>query len=411
MPQFKYAGKSTQGGPQKGVIEAASAQAAAQALLSQNIVPLTIVESKKRSAENEGDGFNITRLFQQKVGLDEMIIFSRQMYSLLKAGIPIIRAIKGLSENASHKRFQEILKDIADQLEQGRSLSSSMAKYEKVFTRLTISVVVVGENTGKLDDVFLQLALYFEREQETRKRIKSALRYPTFVLIALAIAMFILNLFVVPVFTQMFERFDTELPIMTRVLIGTSNFFVNYWWLLIIVIVGGIFAVKQYVNSTNGRLKWDKFKLKLPVVGSIIERSLLSRYSRSFSMILRAGVPLTAGLSLTADAVDNAHMQKRIKEMRQGIEKGESLLRVSKNSELFSTLVLQMIAVGEETGRLEPLLEESADYYEREVDFDLKSLTAKIEPILIGFVAVMVLILALGIFTPMWNMMSAVKGG
>jgi len=411
MPQFKYAGKSTQGGPQKGVIEAASAQAAAQTLLSQNIVPLTIVESKKRSAENEGDGFDITRLFQQKVGLDEMIIFSRQMYSLLKAGIPIIRAIKGLSENASHKRFQEILKDIADQLEQGRSLSSSMAKYEKVFTRLTISVVVVGENTGKLDDVFLQLALYFEREQETRKRIKSALRYPTFVLIALAIAMFILNLFVVPVFTQMFERFDTELPIMTRVLIGTSNFFVNYWWLLIIVIVGGIFAVKQYVNSTNGRLKWDKFKLKLPVVGSIIERSLLSRYSRSFSMILRAGVPLTAGLSLTADAVDNAHMQKRIKEMRQGIEKGESLLRVSKNSELFSTLVLQMIAVGEETGRLEPLLEESADYYEREVDFDLKSLTAKIEPILIGFVAVMVLILALGIFTPMWNMMSAVKGG
>ena len=411
MPQFKYAGKSTQGGPQKGVIEAASAQAAAQALLSQNIVPLTIVESKKRSAENGGDGFDITRLFQQKVGLDEMIIFSRQMYSLLKAGIPIIRAIKGLSENASHKRFQEILKDIADQLEQGRSLSSSMAKYEKVFTRLTISVVVVGENTGKLDDVFLQLALYFEREQETRKRIKSALRYPTFVLIALAIAMFILNLFVVPVFTQMFERFDTELPIMTRVLIGTSNFFVSYWWLLIIVIVGGIFAVKQYVNSTNGRLKWDKFKLKLPVVGSIIERSLLSRYSRSFSMILRAGVPLTAGLSLTADAVDNAYMQMRIKEMRQGIEKGESLLRVSKNSELFSTIVLQMVAVGEETGRLETLLEESAGYYEREVDFDLKSLTAKIEPILIGFVAIMVLILALGIFTPMWNMMSAVKGG
>ena len=409
MPQFSYAGKSAQGGPQKGIIEAASAQAAAQALLSKNIVPISIEETKK--AAKAGDGLDVGRLFEPKVGLDEMIIFSRQMYSLLKAGIPIIRAIKGLSENASHKRFQEILKDIADQLEQGRSLSSAMTKYEKVFTRLTISVVVVGENTGKLDDVFLQLALYFEREQETRKRIKSALRYPTFVLIALAIAMFILNLFVVPVFTQMFERFDTELPIMTRVLIGTSNFFVNYWWLILIVIIGIIFSAKQYVNSTNGRLKWDKFKLKLPVVGSIIERSLLSRYSRSFSMILRAGVPLTAGLSLTADAVDNAHMQMRIKEMRQGIEKGESLLRVSKNSELFSTLVLQMIAVGEETGRLESLLEESADYYEREVDFDLKSLTAKIEPILIGFVAVMVLILALGIFTPMWNMMSAVKGG
>ncbi|MEC8376138.1 MAG: type II secretion system F family protein [Pseudomonadota bacterium] len=410
MPQFKYAGKTAQGGAQNGVIEAASAQAAAQALLSQNVVPTSITETKRGNAASS-EGLSAISLFEQKVGIDELIIFARQMYSLLKAGIPIIRAIKGLSENASHKRFQEILKDIADQLEQGRNLSAAMAKYEKIFTRLTISVVVVGENTGKLDDVFLQLALYFEREQETRKRIKSALRYPTFVIIALVIAMFILNLFVVPVFTQMFERFNTELPIMTRVLIATSDFFVNYWWLLLIGIVGAIVLVKQYVNSEVGRLKWDRIKLKLPVVGSIIERSLLSRYSRSFSMILRAGVPLTAGLSLTADAVDNAFMQQRIREMRQGIEKGESLLRVSKNSELFSTLVLQMVAVGEETGRLEPLLEESADYYEREVDFDLKSLTAKIEPILIGFVAVMVLILALGIFTPMWNMMSAVKGG
>ena len=410
MPQFKYAGKTAQGGAQNGVIEAASAQAAAQALLSQNVVPTSITETKRGNAASS-EGLSAISLFEQKVGIDELIIFARQMYSLLKAGIPIIRAIKGLSENASHKRFQEILKDIADQLEQGRNLSAAMAKYEKIFTRLTISVVVVGENTGKLDDVFLQLALYFEREQETRKRIKSALRYPTFVIIALVIAMFILNLFVVPVFTQMFERFNTELPIMTRVLISTSDFFVNYWWLLLIGIVGAIVMVKQYVNSEVGRLKWDRIKLKLPVVGSIIERSLLSRYSRSFSMILRAGVPLTVGLSLTADAVDNAFMQQRIREMRQGIEKGESLLRVSKNSQLFSTLVLQMVAVGEETGRLEPLLEESADYYEREVDFDLKSLTAKIEPILIGFVAVMVLILALGIFTPMWNMMSAVKGG
>ena len=410
MPQFKYAGKSSNG-TLNGTIEAASENAAAQILLSRNIVPLSITKTKAETSSASANNLHIRHLFEEKIGLDEMIIFSRQMYSLLKAGIPIIRAIKGLSENASHKRFQAVLKDIVEQLEQGRSLSSAMTKYESIFTRLTISVVVVGENTGKLDDVFLQLAIYFEREQETRKRLKSALRYPSFVLIALVIALFILNLFVIPVFSQMFERFNSELPLMTRVLIGTSNFFVNYWWLLLFLIAGGIFATKQYVNSTNGRLKWDRFKLKLPVVGSIIERSLLSRYSRSFSMILKSGVPLTAGLSLTADAMDNAHMQMQIKEMRQGIEKGESLLRVSKNSELFSTLVLQMIAVGEETGRLESLLEESADYYEREVDFDLKSLTAKIEPILIGFVAVMVLILALGIFTPMWDMMSVVKGG
>lgn len=409
MPTFKYTGKLHSGEQAAGTIDAISKQAAAQTLLGRKIIPGSIVETKQPMIEE--NGFSVSQLLEPAIGLNELIIFSRQMYSLQKAGIPIIRAINGLSENASHSRFQAILKDIANQLEQGRQLSSAMAKYENVFGRLTISVVVVGENTGKLDDVFLQLALYFEREQETRKRIKSALRYPTFVVIALVIAMFILNLFVIPVFTQMFSRFGADLPLMTKILISTSNFVVNYWWLLILIIVALVVLIKQYVNSVSGRLKWDKIKLKLPIVGSIIERSLLSRYGRSFSMILRAGVPLTAGLSLTADAVDNAYMQQQIREMRKGIEKGESLLRVSKASGLFSTLVLQMVAVGEETGRLEPLLEESADYYEREVDFDLKSLTAKIEPILIGFVAIMVLILALGIFTPMWSMMSAVKGG
>jgi MSHA biogenesis protein MshG len=409
MPTFKYIGKLHSGEEATGTIDAISKQAAAKTLLGRKIIPGSIVETKQPMIEE--NGFSVSQLLEPAIGLNELIIFSRQMYSLQKAGIPIIRAINGLSENASHSRFQAILKDIANQLEQGRQLSSAMAKYENVFGRLTISVVVVGENTGKLDDVFLQLALYFEREQETRKRIKSALRYPTFVVIALVIAMFILNLFVIPVFTQMFSRFGADLPLMTKILISTSNFVVNYWWLLILIIVALVVLIKQYVNSVSGRLKWDKIKLKLPIVGSIIERSLLSRYGRSFSMILRAGVPLTAGLSLTADAVDNAYMQQQIKEMRKGIEKGESLLRVSKASGLFSTLVLQMVAVGEETGRLEPLLEESADYYEREVDFDLKSLTAKIEPILIGFVAIMVLVLALGIFTPMWSMMSAVKGG
>lgn len=409
MPTFKYTGKLHSGEQAAGTVDAISKQAAAQMLLGRKIIPGSIVETNQPIVEKSG--FSVSQLLEPAIGLNELIIFSRQMYSLQKAGIPIIRAINGLSENASHRRFQAILKDIANQLEQGRPLSSAMAKYEKVFGRLTISVVVVGENTGKLDDVFLQLALYFEREQETRKRIKSALRYPTFVVIALVIAMFILNLFVIPVFTQMFSRFGADLPLMTKILIGTSNFVVNYWWLLILIMVALVVLIKQYVNSVRGRLKWDKIKLKLPIVGSIIERSLLSRYGRSFSMILRAGVPLTAGLSLTADAVDNAYMQQQIREMRKGIEKGESLLRVSKASGLFSTLVLQMVAVGEETGRLEPLLEESADYYEREVDFDLKSLTAKIEPILIGFVAIMVLVLALGIFTPMWSMMSAVKGG
>ena len=222
--------------------------------------------------------------------------------------------------------------------------------------------------------------------------------------------MFILNIFVIPTFAEMFAKFNAELPLMTRILISTSNFFVAYWHLLLLFMAVVYFSIRNYLKTQHGKLKWDRIKLKIPIVGGIIERSLLARYSRSFAMILRAGVPMTTGLSLVSEAIDNAYMEEKVIDMRRSIEKGESLLRASKNSGLFTQLVLQMVAVGEETGRVEELLQEAAEFYEREVDFDLKSLTAKIEPILISIVAGMVLILALGIFTPMWDMMSAIKG-
>jgi len=208
----------------------------------------------------------------------------------------------------------------------------------------------------------------------------------------------------------MFAKFNAELPLMTRILIGTSHFFVNYWWLLMAIIVATYFICKRYLNTATGRFKWDLYKLKIPFIGDILKRTLLARYSQSLAMVLRAGVPMTTGLSLTSHAVDNAYMEKAIITMRQDIEKGDSLLRASRTSGLFSQLVLQMVSVGEETGRVDELLQEASDYYEREVDYDLRSLTAKIEPILTVFVAIMVLILALGIFMPMWNMMSAIKG-
>ena len=405
MPMFKYQAKDRQGALQQGAVEATNQAAAADSLLKRDLIPMSIVETKV-SAQT----FDFMEYFEPKVGLDEQIIFCRQMYSLLKAGIPIIRAIVGLADTTTHKRFSEALNDLAKQLEQGRNLSSAMASHKKIFSRLMISLVVVGESTGKLEDAFLQLATYFEREQETRKRIKSAMRYPTFVILALVAAMFILNIFVIPTFADMFSKFHAELPLMTRILINTSDFFVNYWLLLIIGMVMSALGVRNYIHSSSGRLKWDRIKLRLPLVGSIIERSLLARYSRSFAMILKAGVPMTTGLTLVSEAVDNRYMETKVIEMRRGIEKGESLLRVSRNSGLFTQLVLQMVSVGEETGQVDELLQESAEFYEREVDFDLKSLTAKIEPILISFVAVMVLVLALGIFTPMWDMMSAIKG-
>ncbi|PAJ75991.1 MSHA biogenesis protein MshG [Pseudoalteromonas sp. NBT06-2] len=407
MAFFTYQAKDSQGKLIKGTLEATNHAAAADSLLKKQYIPMSIVATKKSS---NSANFDINDLFEKSVNLEHLIIFSRQMYSLMKAGIPIIRAIIGLAETTTHQRFSDTLKDLAVQLEQGRNLSTAMASHKKVFNRLMVSIVMVGESTGKLEEAFEQLAAYFEREQETRKQIKSAMRYPIFVIIALVAAMFILNIFVIPTFADMFKKFNAELPLMTRILITTSDFMVNYWGAVMGGMAATAFAVRHYIASEVGRLKWDQWKLKIPLVGSIIERSLLSRYSRSFAMTLRSGVPMTTGLTLVSEAVDNAYMAYKVIDMRRGIEKGESLLRVSRNSGLFSQLVLQMVAVGEETGQVDELLQESAEFYEREVDFDLKSLTAKIEPILISIVAGMVLVLALGIFTPMWDMMSAIKG-
>ena len=343
-----------------------------------------------------------------KVTLDDLIIFARQMYSLTKAGIPIIRAVRGLS-NTRSLRLKHALLDVVSSLEKGRTFSSALAAHPQIFNQLFISVVHVGENTGQLDASFKQLSDYLEREQATRKQIKSATRYPIFVVIALVIALVVMNIFVIPVFAGMFSKFGAELPLMTRILLGMSSFFLNQWYVMLSVILVSFIITKQYINTQKGRIKWDRLKITMPVIGSIVERSLLARFSRSFSMMLTAGVPLTSALTLVADAVNNAYMSEAIINMRKRIEKGESLTRVAYASGLFTPLVLQMISVGEETGRVDELLTEVSDFYEREVDYDLSSLTSKIEPILISIVAAMVLVLALGIFTPMWDMMGAVR--
>ena len=406
MATFKYVGRDSQGASVKGVVEASSMDAAADQVMQKGILPNSIKEQT-----GSGESLDLSLVFASKVKATELIIFTRQIYSLTKAGIPILRAINGLAESTHSKLLADSLQDVLNRMRNGNSLSAAMGAHPRVFSQLYVSLIQVGENTGQLDRVFLQLAQYLEQEVETRKRVKSAMRYPTFVLIALAIAMVILNIYVIPTFAGMFAKFNAELPWTTQVLLGTSSFFVDYWgWMLAVLIITFV-GIKVWLNTPKGAYSWDKWKLKIPIIGSVIERSLLARFSRSFAMMLSAGVPLNNALYLIANAVDNNYLKAKILGMRSGIESGEQLLKTATAAGLFTPLVLQMIAVGEETGQIDELLNEAADFYEREVDYELKNMTAKIEPILISFVAGMVLILALGIFTPMWDMMSAMKGG
>ena len=405
MPMFDYKGRNPNGEMVTGQLEAMNEGGVGDLLMRRSIMPIEIKPAKA----DKSDGIDFNNLFVPKVTMDDLLIFSRQMHALTKAGIPIIRALLGLAENTTSVKLKKALFDVASQLERGRTLSAAMSAHPKVFNRLLASIIHVGENTGKLDEAFVQITDYFEKEQETRKQIKQATGYPKMVLIAITAALFLLNIKVIPVFATMFSKMGAELPLMTRMLLTSSEFFVNYWLHLLVAIGGGIFAIKRYVGTEAGRLKWDRYQLRMPLIGDILERAVLGRFARSFAMMLRSGVPLTNALTLVSDAVDNTYLAAKIIDMRVTIERGESLLRASNRSEMFTPLVLQMIAVGEETGQVEDLLTEVANYYEREVDFDLKNLTAKIEPILIAVVAGMVLVLALGIFTPMWDMMGAVK--
>jgi MSHA biogenesis protein MshG len=406
MALFKYVGRDAQGNSVKGEVEASSIDTAADQVMQKGLLPSSIKE-KKAGAEN----LDLSLIFAPKVNPSDLIVFTRQIYSLTKAGIPILRAINGLAESSHSILLSESLQDVLNRMRNGYALSAAMGAHPRVFSQLYVSLIQVGENTGQLDRVFLQLSEYLEQEIETRKRVKSAMRYPTFVLIALAVAMVILNIYVIPTFAGMFAKFHAELPWTTQVLLSTSSFFVNYWHLMLIFLISAFIGLKLWLNSPKGAYLWDKWKLKIPVVGSVIERSLLARFSRSFAMMLSAGVPLNNALYLIAHAVDNNYLQEKILAMRSGIEAGEPLLKTATAAGLFTPLVLQMIAVGEETGQVDELLNEAADFYEREVDYELKNMTAKIEPILISIVAGMVLVLALGIFTPMWDMMGAMKGG
>lgn len=406
MPHFRYQGRHSDGSATSGTIEAPTQDAVAEQLMNKGIIPTRIQAGGGQAAFS----IDVKALLTPTIPLEVLVIFCRQLYSLTKAGVPLLRSMKGLSQNSANKQLQEALEAVTQELTNGRSLSNSMQMYPKVFSSLFVSMVHVGENTGRLDQALLQLANYYEQEVETRKRIKTAMRYPTFVISFIVVAMFILNVKVIPQFTSMFARFGVDLPLPTRILISTSEFFVNYWLVLVAIMIGALFALKAWIGTANGREKWDKFRLRMPVVGELINRAQLSRFSRTFALMLKAGVPLNQSLALSAEALGNRFLENRLLEMKSSIEAGSPISSTAINSGIFTPLVIQMISVGEETGRIDELLLEVADFYDREVDYDLKTLTARIEPILLVIVASMVLVLALGIFLPMWGMLDAIKG-
>ena len=331
------------------------------------------------------------------------------MYTLISSGVPLVRAIRGLVETSRNPSLGEALAQVVDDLESGMELSGGFSRHPQVFPPLLCRMTQVGEVTGKLDEVFLRLAIYLEQEKDTINRIKSALRYPSFVVIAIVAAVIFISLFVIPAFEKVFASAGAELPLPTRILMGFSAFMQDYWYVMALVVVLLVVLTRQILKTKRGRYFWDKYKLKIPLVGDIILRSTLIRFSRGFNMSYVAGIPLSQALGYTAHSVGNSFIGEKIEKIRNGIERGDNLTRSATQAGIFTPLVLQMLAVGEESGSIDTMLNDVAEFYEREVDYDLKNLSSAIEPVLIVIIGGMVLVLALGVFLPMWNLASIAR--
>ena len=401
MAQFAWFGRNASQQAVSGVLESAGRWQVAESLAAQGIVPVAI----EPHVEPVDARDTLRQLLKrQRVGDVELLLFTRQMHTLLRSGVPILRALRALQESATHSGLRELLDQLRQGLDGGHELSHAMARHDDVFDRFFLSMVRVGESTGQLAEVFQSLHNHLEFQRMMREQIAAALRYPKFVIGAMVVALGVINLFVIPAFAKVFDNLHAELPLMTRVLLGGSNFFLQAWPALLAASVLAVLLWRRALATPRGHLWWDRWKLRLPIAGKVLRKGALARACRSLALVLRSGVPVLEGLQLAGAVTENAHMEGAILGMRSAVEHGESVLAASRKAGIFTPIVLQMVMVGEESGTLEEMLDEVGALYQREVEYELKTMSQQIEPILIFVLGAMVLVLALGVFMPMWDL-------
>lgn len=405
MASFRYRGRSGRGALVTGRLDAETADAVAARLFNLGITPLDIAVE---TATDTTAADLWRRLGGGRPTTVDLLLFARQMHSITKAAVPLLQGLRGLAETTHNVLLREALYGILQDLESGRDLAGSFARYPDIFPPLVVSLVRVGESTGTLDNAFLRLCDYLGQDQDVRDRVRAAVRYPLIVVGVIALALAVITVFVIPKFAPLFRTLGNAIPLPTRIIMGTSDFVRSSGVLLLVALAATGFGIQRFVATESGRFRWDYLKLRLPVVGPLIHQAVLSRVTRSLSIALAAGLPMTQALTLLARSAGNEYLAERLLRVRDAVERGESLSRASATVGVFPALVLQMIAVGEETGELDRLLDEVAGFYQREVDYRLRNLSAAIEPLLIIGVGGMVLVLALGVFLPLWNMISTV---
>jgi MSHA biogenesis protein MshG len=407
MAVFSYKGRSAAGELIEGRQDADTAEQIAVRLFGAGITPIDIGLARERES-------SLTQLWTSLGGgkprTVDLIMFSRQMYTITKAGVPLLRGLKGLQSSTHNTVLREALADVLSSLEAGRDLGSGFARHPHIFPDMFVAMVRVGEESGTLDTAFLRLCDYLALEQDVHDRVQSAIRYPLMVVAAVIVSIGVISVKVIPAFAPIFRVLGDKIPMPTRIIMGVSSLTAHYWWLMLLTAAGAFFTARAYVATDAGRYAWHRAKLRLPVIGHLMHEAILARVTRSLSICLSAGIPALPAFATIARTTGNDYISEGILRLRDTVERGESISRAATAVSMFPPLVIQMIAVGEETGELSALLGEVADHYQRDVDYQLKNLSSVIEPLLIVAVGGVVCVLALGVFLPMWDMFAKVSG-
>jgi len=396
MQQFTYTVKDAQGQTKKGIVEAVDSRQASSILHDRGYVVIKIEEKKKEFAFHFGG-----------IGLGPIANFTRQLATMISSGLPLTESLVVLEKQTENERLREVIRQLGDDIQAGQTFAASLAKHPNEFSLAFINIVKAGESSGTLDKVLAKLADTLEKDREFQAKVKGAFVYPAIILVAMVLVISVIMIFVVPKLSELYVQLNISLPLPTKIMIFLSNVFAKFWWLIIIVFVGLGIAFRRYRKTQDGALVVDKLILKLPIFGKLNRDSSLTEFTRTLGALIAAGVPILEGLKISGDVATNATHRLAIKKATVLVEKGAQLSKALGLDQTFPAIIPQMVAVGEETGKIDEVLNKVSNYFELEVEHQVKNLTSALEPIIMIVLGVMVALLVISIILPIYNITSA----
>ncbi len=402
MPVFTFSGKDQSGQKISGERMAANKAALAQALRRERITPGAIRE--------KGKEFSMPTFGSGKVATKDIAIFFRQFSVMIDAGLPLVQCLEILAANQENQAFQKVLTGVRTTVEGGATLANAMRQYPVVFDDLTTNMIEAGETGGILDIILQRLATYVEKAVRLRAAVKSALIYPIAVVSMAVLIVGALLKWVVPIFANLFAGLGVNLPLPTRIVMGLSGFVQAFWWVVIVGVVAFVFGIKQIRKHPRGKYYFDKFLLNTPIIGSLLRKIAVGRFTRTLGTLITSGVPILEGLSITARTSGNAVLEEALMKVRKAIEEGRTIVDPLRESGVFPNMVTQMIGVGEATGAMDSMLQKIADFYEEEVDAATKDMLAMLEPVIIGILGMSIGGIVISLYMPLFAMIAKLSG-